>query len=203
MLTECTPTQLEFHALGRRDVVGHFDGCCITSDGDGLLLREVDHRIGLIQRLAQCFTDHRNPKSLEHEIEALVAQRVYGLVLGYEDLNDHERLRTDSMLAVLVGKHDLTGQARERDRDRGYPLAGPSTLNRLELSTPGNTESDRYKRIATGPVPSASTRSSTASGARWKIVSRNNNRGCLPIAPVRRRCAPISYACTSPRLLIC
>ncbi len=148
MSTECTPTQLEFHALGRRDVVGRFDGGCITSDGGGLLLREVDQRIGLIHRLARCFTDHRNPNSVEHELEPLIAQRVYALALGYEDLNDHSRLRADSVLALLVGKHDLTGEARHRDRDRGYPLAGPSTLNRLELSIPDYAEFDRYKRIA-------------------------------------------------------
>jgi hypothetical protein len=147
MSTECTPKQLEFHALGRRNVVGRFDGGCITSDGGGLLLREVDYRIGLIRRLVGCFTDHRNPKSIEHDLEALVAQRIYALALGHEDLNDHDRLRADSVLALLVGKQDLTGQSRQRDRDRGYPLAGASTLNRLELSTPEDAEIDRYKRI--------------------------------------------------------
>jgi hypothetical protein len=148
MLTECTPTQLEFHALGRRDVVGRFDGGCITSDGGGLLLREVDQRIGLIRRLARCFTDHRNPGSVEHELEPLIAQRVYALALGYEDLNDHSRLRADGVLALLVGNHDLTGKRRRRERDRGNPLAGPSTLNRLELSRSDFAEFDRYKRIA-------------------------------------------------------
>jgi len=148
MSTECTPKQLEFHALERREVVGRFDGGCITSDGGGLLLREVDYRIGLIRRLVQCFTDHRNPGSVEHDLESLIAQRVYALALGYEDLNDHDRLRADSVLALLVGKRDLTGQSRHRDRDRGYPLAGASTLNRLELSTPEDAELDRYKRIA-------------------------------------------------------
>jgi hypothetical protein len=151
MVTECTPTQLEFHALGRRDVVGCFDGGRITSDGGGLLLREVDQRIGLLNRMAACFTDHRNPNSIEHSVQSLVAQRIYGLALGYEDLNDHDVLRADSVLALLVGKRDLTGAHRERAQDRGHPLAGSSTLNRLELATPESAATDRYKKIAADP----------------------------------------------------
>ena len=151
MNTECSPTQLEFHALGSREVVGRFDGGRITSDGGGLLLREVDQRLGLLGRLAACFTDYRNPNSVEHSVHSLVAQRVYGLALGYEDLNDHDVLRADSVLALLAGKRDVTGEDRERDRDQGYPLAGSSTLNRLELSTPASAASDRYKKIAADP----------------------------------------------------
>lgn len=151
MTTECSAEQLEFHALGRQEVVGRFDGGRITSDGGGLLLREVDHRLGLLRRLATCFTDYRNPNSVEHDVYSLVAQRVYGLALGYEDLNDHDALRSDSVLALLVGKRDLTGEGRDRERDRGYPLAGSSTLNRLELGTPGAAASDRYKKIAANP----------------------------------------------------
>jgi len=147
-MTECNPTQLEFHALGRREVVGRFDGGRITSDGGGLLLREVDRRIGLLDRLAGCFTDYRNPNSVEHGVRALVAQRVYGLALGYEDLNDHDVLRKDSVLALLVGKQDLTGEARVREQDRGNPLAASSTLNRLELSTPTTAVGHRYKKVA-------------------------------------------------------
>ncbi|WP_419600211.1 transposase [Thiolapillus sp.] len=77
-------------------MIGRFDGGRITSDGGGLLLREVDQRIGLLDRLVACFTDHRNPESIEHSVRDLVAQRVYGLALGYEDLNDHDDLRKDS-----------------------------------------------------------------------------------------------------------
>lgn len=152
MTTECSAEQLEFHALGSRDVVGRFDGGRITSDGGGLLLREVDHRLGMLHRLARCFTDYRNPNSVEHSVHALVAQRVFGLALGYEDLNDHDALRSDSVLALLVGKRDLTGEGRDRERDRGYPLAGSSTLNRLELGTPEAAASDRYKKIAADPA---------------------------------------------------
>ncbi|WP_419607478.1 transposase, partial [Thiolapillus sp.] len=137
-----------FQSLGRREVTGRFDGGRITSDGGGLLLREVDQRIGLLDRLAACFTDHRNPESIEHSVRDLVAQRVYGLALGYEDLNDHDDLRKDSTLALLVGKRDLTGEQRVREQDRGNPLAASSTLNRLELGIPKSAISDRYKRIA-------------------------------------------------------
>ena len=151
MTTECTPAQLAFHTLGSRDVVGRFDGGRITSDGGGMLLREVDHRLGMLARLAGCFRDYRNPNSVEHSVAALVAQRVYGLALGYEDLNDHDALRADSVLALLVGKRDLTGERRERARDQGYPLAGSSTLNRLELGTPESAAGDRYKKIVADP----------------------------------------------------
>ena len=89
MTSECKPEQLDFHALGRRDVIGRFDGGRITSDGGGLLLRDVDKRLGLLDRLAGCFDDYRNPGSVEHSVNALVSQRVYGLALGYEDLNSY------------------------------------------------------------------------------------------------------------------
>ena len=148
MNTECKPKQLEFQSLGRREVIGRFDGGRITSDGGGLLLREVDRCIGLLDRLADCFADYRNPEGIEHSVRELVAQRVYGLALGYEDLNDHDGLRKDSTLALLVGKQDLTGEQRVREQDRGNPLAASSTLNRLELGTPESAASDRYKRIA-------------------------------------------------------
>ena len=151
MNTECNPEQLEFHTLGRRDVIGRFDGGRITSDGGGLLLREVDKRLGLLDRVAGCFTDYRNPNAIEHSVPELVAQRVYGLALGYEDLDDHDVLRKDSVLALLVGKQDLTGEGRVREQDRGNPLAASSTLNRLELSTPDSAPADRYKKIAADP----------------------------------------------------
>ena len=150
-MTQCKPAQLEFHALGRREVVGRFDGGRITSDGGGLLLREVDARIGLLPRLAGCFVDYRNPESVEHPVQRLLAQRIYALALGYEDLNDHDVLRSDSLLALLVGKTDVTGEHRVRDRDKGCPLAASSTLNRLELSEPDAAMRSRYKRIAADP----------------------------------------------------
>ena len=151
MKTECNPKQYEFHALGSRDVVGCFDGGRITSDGGGLLLREVDARIGLMSRLGACFLDYRNAESVEHSVRSLVAQRVYGLALGYEDLNDHDVLRSDSLLATLVGKLDVVGDKRIREQDRGCALASSSTLNRLELSEPDRAAGSRYKRIAAEP----------------------------------------------------
>lgn len=151
MNTECMPGQLQLHGLGRREVVGRFDAGRISSDGGGVLLREVDARLGLLDRLARGFRDYRNPNSVEHDVRALVAQRVYALALGYEDLNDHDALREDSVLALLVGKGDLGGERRRRERDRGCALAGSSTLNRLELGTGESAAGHRYKRIAADP----------------------------------------------------
>ena len=151
MTTECKPEQFEFHALGRREVVGRFDGGRITSDGGGVLLREVDLRLGLMGRLASCFVDYRDPELIEHSVQSLVSQRIYALALGYEDLNDHDVLRADSLLALVVGKADVTGEQRARERDQGCPLAGSSTLNRLELSEPEHAARSRYKRIAADP----------------------------------------------------
>ena len=151
MAAQCIAEQLEFHSLGRRAVVGRFDGGRISSDGGGALLREADLRIGLTARLAGCFSDYRNPASVEHSVHALLAQRIYGVALGYEDLNDHDVLRSDSVVAMLVGKVDVVGAHRVRQRDRGHPLAGSSTLNRLELSEPAKAAQSRYKRIAADP----------------------------------------------------
>jgi len=101
----------------------------------------------VIRQFSACFTDHRDPDLIEHTVEELIAQRVYGLALGYEDLNDHDELRHDPMLAVLVGKEDPTGHTRSRDRDRGKALAGKSTLNRLELTPVRANAKSRYKKI--------------------------------------------------------
>ncbi len=147
MATECNQATFEFHPLGRREVVGRFDGGTISSDGGGVLLREVEVRTGILRQFAACFTDHRDAELIEHTAYGLVAQRVYGLALGYEDLLDHDDLRHDPLLAALVGKVDPTGQGRLRQRDRGKPLAGKSTLNRLELTPAGASEESRYKKI--------------------------------------------------------
>ena len=147
MFAECNGAALEFHPLGRREVTGRFDGGAITSDGGGLLLRELDVKTGLLQRFAACFTDHRDPELIEHSVEELLKQRVFGIALGYEDLNDHDELRHDPLLAVLVGKTDPTGADRVRRRDKGKALAGKSTLNRLELTPVGADPGSRYKKI--------------------------------------------------------
>lgn len=126
MQTECTPSLFEFEAVGRRAVVAQFDGGTITSNAGALLLSQADHSLGLIQRFARCFTDRRDQRYVEHRVETLVGQRVFGLALGYEDLNDHDELRKDPVFAVLAGKLELVLRA---DCE---PIAGKSTLNRLE-----------------------------------------------------------------------
>jgi hypothetical protein len=147
-MTECNQETFEFHSLNQREVTARFDGGAITTDAGGLLLREVEKRTGIIARFAACFRDYRKAEWVEHEVKALVAQRVYGLALGYEDLNDHDQLRQDPLLAVLVDKPDPTGESRARQRDRGKALAGKSTLNRLELTPAAVEKNARYKKIA-------------------------------------------------------
>ena len=148
MSTECNAREFDFQGLGNRAVTGRFDGGAITSDAGGLLLREVEAKTGILRRFAACFTDHRDPERVEHSVGELLAQRVFALALGYEDLNDHDALRHDPLLAVLVGKADPTGQDRRRHEDRGKSLAGKSTLNRLELTGEVVSEAERYKKIA-------------------------------------------------------
>ena len=116
---------------GRRQVRARFDGGRMSSDGGALLLQAVDQRIGLTRRLAACFVDHRNPRRCEHSLQRLLAQRLFGLALGYEDLCDHDRLRDDSLLALALGSDDLSGERRLRERDRGHPLADPQRLDAL------------------------------------------------------------------------
>lgn len=137
MPTECSPESFAFPALGARRVVAGFDGGRITSDAGALLLGATDRAIRLVERVAACFTDGRRPDLIEHDVATLVGQRIVGLALGYEDLNDHDLLRHDPVLAVLAGK-------LEAGRARCAPLAGKSTLNRLERSTP---EASRYHKI--------------------------------------------------------
>ncbi len=146
-MTECIPTSFAFQALGNRDVDAAFDGGRITSDAGALLLREVDGHFGFLDQFAACFTDHRDTELIEHPLADLLKQRIFGLCLGYEDLNDHDRLRLDPLLATAVGKTDPLGQDRRHEADRGKPLAGKSTLNRLELTPVGADEDSRYKKI--------------------------------------------------------
>jgi hypothetical protein len=135
-MTQCTQPSFEFEAHFRRTVVASFDGGALTSDAGALLLRQVDRRMGLLRRLAACFTDFRSPWLRQHSVEQMLAQRVYGLALGYEDLNDHDQLRRDPLMGVLAGKS-------EPDQ----PLASKSTLCRLERTPATGAERDRYKKI--------------------------------------------------------
>ena len=127
-MTECSTQRMLFQDHGSREVTAAFDGGWVTSDGGGLLLREVDQRFGILNTFAACFTDHRDPEAIEFSLLELLRQRVMGLALGYEDLNDHDRLRLDPLLALLAGRKDVTGQDRRDEQDRGKPLAGKSTL---------------------------------------------------------------------------
>jgi hypothetical protein len=133
-MTECTQSSFQFQAHFSRQVVARFDGGAMTSDAGALLLRQTDRRLNLLPRLAACFDDRRQPWLISHTVPELVAQRVYALALGYEDLSDHDQLRDDPLLGVLSGKRRAGQQ----------PLAGKSTLNRLELSV---EEPSRYKKI--------------------------------------------------------
>ena len=111
-------------------------------------MREADKVLDVCGRVAACFTDYRDPNRTEHPLDALVRQRVFGLVLAYEDLTDHDVIRRDSMLALACGRADLTGAERARARDRAYALAGSSTLNRLELGSPETARDHRYRKVA-------------------------------------------------------
>ena len=143
-MTECIPEQMSFGSIGRREMVAKFDGGMITSNGGVLLLGAVEKRIKLLERFAECFIDSRDARFVELPVQHLAGQRVLGLALGYEDLNDHDALRRDPVLAAVVGAVDVAGTGRRRSVDRGCALAGKSTLNRLELST---ASEDRYKKI--------------------------------------------------------
>jgi len=132
-MTECSQSSFGFEALGSREIVARFDGGAISSDGGAFLLRQTDRRLNLLPRLAECFLDGRNQEQVEHSILEMLSQRIYGLALGYEDVNDHEQLRRDPVFGVLAGREELEA-----------PLAGKSTLNRMEL---GAGVKDRYKKI--------------------------------------------------------
>jgi hypothetical protein len=133
-MTKCTQAAFEFVVGARRKIVARFDGGTISSDGGAVLLSEVERRTRIVERFAECFLDRRDPERIEHRVRELAMQRVLGLCLGYEDLTDHDTLRSDPLLASLSGK-----------RDPRTALAGKSTLSRLELSTDA---ADRYKKLA-------------------------------------------------------
>ena len=132
-MTECTQSSFGFEACGKREIVARFDGGTISSDGGAFLLRQTDRRLNLLPRLAECFMDGRNEKQVAHSVQEMLSQRIYGLALGYEDINDHEQLRHDPVFGILSGRAELE-----------QPLAGKSTLNRMEL---GSGRPDRYKKI--------------------------------------------------------
>ena len=176
MTTECIASKLEFQELEGRRVEAEFNGGQITSDSGGLLLREVESRYGFISGLAACFGDRRDPRFTEFSVEELVGQRIYGLALGYEDVNDHEELRADPLMAVLLGKEDPLGRDRRAEADRGKACAGKSTLNRLELSS---VTQDKYRKT---PVDEAAVEAffggAVHSGARRETEGVGVGPGC-------------------------
>jgi Transposase DDE domain group 1 len=147
--TDCNQPTFGFQALGSRRVEVDFSGGHLSSDGGALLLREADRSMRLCSQLADCFTDFRDQDFVEHDLDVLLRQRILGLALGYEDINDHERLRLDPLMAAMCGRADLLGLERTMAQDKGKPLAGKSTLNRLEL---GAQETNlRTKKILAHP----------------------------------------------------
>ncbi len=255
MRTERSAASGAFQAVSGRAVAVVFDGGSVTSDAGALPLGQADARVGLVDRLAACFADHRDGRFVEHSVRTLVGRRVFGIALGYEDLIDHDVLRGDPVMAVLAGK-------LRAKRRTCAPVAGKSTPSRLELggSSPSgdskivhdgsaiadvlaeakrtargaprrrgasrtscgpratvgaasaassarrNGPTARPTRASSSPrsppartTPGASTRTSTASAARWRTASRNASSTCPPIAPRRIACAPTSSACGSPR----
>jgi hypothetical protein len=142
MQTECSAERSMFGRVEGRSVVAEFDGGALTSDAGGLLLGAADQGLGLVRRIARCFRDARDPRLVEHSVATLIGQRVFGIALGYEDLNDHDELRHDPLMAVLAGK-------LEARREDCAPVAGKSTLNRLELSRERPT---KYRKIAHEPA---------------------------------------------------
>jgi hypothetical protein len=137
--TDCQQDSFQFQALGARQVVADFSGGQLSSDGGVLLLRELDRSLGLTRSVAACFQDRRHPDLVTHTVPELIAQRIFGLALGYEDLNDHRSLRHDPLLAAAAGKVEAT-----------EPLASAPTLNRLEITV--DRPASRYHKITPEPV---------------------------------------------------
>jgi len=143
--TDCYQAKFQFQELGGRRMEADFSGGHLSSDGGSLLLREVDRTHRLCDKLAACFSDLRDRRFVEHELPVMLRQRVLGLALGYEDINDHDKLRLDPLLAAACGREDVLGLERLHPQDKGRPLAGKSTLNRLELGAHATNE--RTKKI--------------------------------------------------------
>lgn len=179
MQTECSASEIDFGRVGGRRIVADFDGGMVSTDAGALLLGETDKAISLVERFSACFRDERNPIYVVHEIETLVAQRVFGLALGYEDLLDHDELRRDPVLGVLLGKLD-------RALDEPTPLAGKSTLNRLE-HTPPEGKKLRYHKIGHDR-----RRSRSSSSISFSTRTRSRRaRSCSISTPRTIRCMAI------------
>ena len=176
MQTECSAERSMFGRVEGRSVVAEFDGGALTSDAGGLLLGAADQRLGLVRRIARCFRDARDPRLVEHSVATLIGQRVFGIALGYEDLNDHDELRHDPLMAVLAGK-------LEARREDCAPVAGKSTLNRLELSRETPTKyckiaHERRSRPVRRPVAERTTGRQQIRPTRRRAGIRKRSRRC-------------------------
>src|ERR1700730_8639876 len=191
-MTEGSETLFPFEAHFSRQVVAEFEGSWLTAEGGSLLLRQADGQLGLLRRVARCFTDYRQPERIEQRLEEMLAQRIYGLALGYEDLNDHEQLRQDPLLAVLAGKRDL-----------GEPLAGKSTLNRLELTPVGALPRNATTRSAIAPKRWTNCWLISF----WKRTTKHRARSCWTWTPPTRRCTDgrkhVFFTATTGTTVIC
>jgi Transposase DDE domain group 1 len=168
MPTDCSADLFGFAPVEGREVVAAFDGGAITSDAGGLLLSATDRALDLMRRLTACFSDVRKQHLIEHEVVTLIAQRVFAIALGYEDLNDHDKLRKDPVMAVLAGKL----AARRQDCE---PVAGKSTLNRLELS---RAEPTRYHKISHDQV------GDSAMAHKKQASNRRRRKEAVPVVGV-------------------
>jgi len=146
-MTECTTEKLIFEGVGRRRVEADFSAGQVSSDGGVLLVREADRRIGLSERMSECFVDYRDSKQVEHSVKELIRQRVYSLALGYEDVNDHELLSRDPLLATAIGKKDPQGKNRRSSKHRGVAAASASTLSRIDRTAAEANSQSRYEKV--------------------------------------------------------
>ena len=137
----------EYPGLKNRKIVADFSGGTITSDAGGMLLREVDDRLKIAEQISEAFTDNRDQRFVEHSLESMLKQIIYGLCLGYEDLNDHYNLRKDPAFAAMLGHDDPAGSSRKKKSDIGAALASPHTLGRLELGNRELEKPSRYQKI--------------------------------------------------------
>jgi Transposase DDE domain group 1 len=192
MQTECSAERSMFGRVEGRSVVAEFDGGALTSDAGGLLLGAADQRLGLVRRIARCFRDARDPRLVEHSVATLIGQRVFGIALGYEDLNDHDELRHDPLMAVLAGK-------LEARREDCAPVAGKSTLNRLELSreTPRSTARSPLSPRRSRPCSSTCcSRRTTGRPSRSSSTSTPPTTPCTAIRKAASSTAPMIATAT-------
>jgi hypothetical protein len=200
MTTECSVREFDFQGLGKRTVTARFDGGAITSDAGGLLLREVEAKTGILRRFAACFTDHRNPDLVEHTVYELIAQRVYALALGYEDLNDHDALRHDPPETLEIGSLGADHGSSSMD----------FTLGKLSVSAcvcPSVRESATVDVAAAGLVTTASSLQSRCflKIEAWKICAATVPTGTKqpsipPVATVISSRTPICLSSARPRM---